>query len=591
MASARNLPAGVLAIAALVILGASSLVHGADETAVSHDGVTIRILDAPFSGDPAPLKSAAGKILSLDQLPAQANSFPVLQSATAVVSCTAEPGTWAFWTRRQDQLTRQGEILLNSISAPPQLRIIADQKYGIALEMADRQEGQRQTIAMSKDGILEIRQPADRSVTLRSPLRYALVPSLVGTDLLYDPETLTAGTHLCLPSLNMLVGLQPASSGMLTAVWPTGRQLAQVHVSQESGAGTFDSFQLDTAGQPVFLSFIEQPDIWHAEPLREEYLEKETPIAWQKPFDARWIGRFFIDSDGYHFPFYFLSERNKLWGRYIRGWFYYPVWFDGSKSVIHFEKKFPPVGDLLIYYLDTYEGSDQPSPVGIMKKSLGKDAAAQLLDFEGTQEQILLAHHNAVCAMTYKIESYFARESEAPSWSDVRMYADDIATFIRLIRERVFQFDQFAADLEDLLKAERERLPSLADDLQPSEDILAEIRDIAANDLPDVSLEEVRKWTNAIQQFTPDAEKKSLAAVKALTQQCRSVAGTQDDMARNLSVVTIRLMEEAARMGTASPEHVRVAEQIIAKCRTVLRQPTWWEPYRRYLPKSNPGAP
>jgi len=127
--------------------------------------------------------------------------------------------------------------------------------------------------------------------------------------------------------------------------------------------------------------------------------------------------------------------------------------------------------------------------------------------------------------------------------------------------------------------------------LKPCEEILEEIRAIAADDLPDISLETVREWTDAVKQLTPDAEKKNLATVKALTQKCRSVAGTQDDMARNLCVVTIRLMEEAARMGTASPQHVRLAEQIIARCRGIIRQPTWWEPCRKYLPKSNPGAP
>lgn len=222
---------------------------------------------------------------------------------------------------------------------------------------------------------------------------------------------------------------------------------------------------------------------------------------------------------------------------------------------------------------------------------MGKDVTARLLDFEGTKEQVLLEHRNAVCAMTYKIESYFARESEAPTWAEVKHYADDVATFIRLIRERVLQFDRFAAELQDLLQAEQKEQPVLVDGLKPCEEILAEIRDIAAGDMPDVALEEVCQWTAAIQRLTPDTEKKGLTAAKALTQKCRSVAGTQDDMARNLSVVTIRLMEEAARMGTASPEHVHVAEQIITRCRSILRQPTWWEPCRRYLPKSNPGAP
>jgi hypothetical protein len=166
-----------------------------------------------------------------------------------------------------------------------------------------------------------------------------------------------------------------------------------------------------------------------------------------------------------------------------------------------------------------------------------------------------------------------------------------VATFIRLIRERIFQFDRFAAQLQDVLLAERRNHPGTAEGLKPCEELLAEIRDIAAGDMPETSLEDVNQWTNSIQELTPDEKQQSLATVKALTQKCRSVAGTQDEMARTLSIVTIRIMEEAARMGTASPHHVRVAEQIIARCRTILRQPTWWEPCRRYMPRSNPGAP
>jgi len=574
------------------MLGATQPAQAAGGITVSHDGVTIRVLSKPFSGDSASPNDASSNTLSLAQLPAQVSSFAVLETETVVVSCTADPGVLAFWTRRDGRLTRQGEVLLNSVPDSPQTRIVADERHGMALEIGDRQEGLRQIVALSKDGILEIRQPSARTVTVRCPLRYALVPSLIGTDLLFDPETLPAGKPSFLPSLNMVVGLQEGGSGMLTAVWPPANQLARVLVQEQSDTRRVESFELDTAGKPIFVSFIEDPNIWHAEPLRKEYLETDTAIAWQRPFDARWVGRFLIDSDGYDFPFYFLAERQKLWGRYIRGWFYYPVWFDRDKTMVHFEKKFPPVGDLLVYYLDTYDDNGgQLSPVGVMQKSLGKDAAAELLDFKGTRELTLLEHRNAVCAMTYKIEGCFAGEPDARPWAEVRPFTDDIATFIRLIRERVFQFDQFAAELQDLLQAEQKKQPELADALKPCEEILEEIRAIAADDLPDISLETVREWTDAVKQLTPDAEKKNLATVKALTQKCRSVAGTQDDMARNLCVVTIRLMEEAARMGTASPQHVRLAEQIIARCRGIIRQPTWWEPCRKYLPKSNPGAP
>jgi hypothetical protein len=558
--------------------------------AVSHNGVTIRVLEEPFAGESTLLKnSTSSKTRSLDQFPARATGFPVLETEAAVVSATADSGVFAFWTRSGDQLIRQGEVVLSSMSASPPLRIVADDRRGVALEIGDRQDGQPQIITLSRDGILELRQPARRTVTVRTPLRYALVPSLVGTDLLFNPATLPAGKVSYLPSLNMVVGLQAGRHGMLTAVWPPGEQKARVLVKDKSDTPIIESFELDTAGEPLFISFIHHPGLWHSERLREAYLETDTPIGWCRPFDARWIGRFFIDSDGYDFPFYFLAKRQKLWGRYIRGWFYYPLWFDGDKTMVHFEKKFPPVGDLLVYYLAT-DDRKQLSPVGVMQKALGTDVAARLLDVEGAREQVLLEHRNAVCAMTYKIEAYFAGESDVASRTEVRQYADDIATFIRLIRQRVFQFDRFAVELQDLLRAEQKQQPDLAKSLEPCHEVLAEIRDIVALDLPETSLEEVGQWTGSIQRLTSDDKQQSLKNVKALTHKCRSVAGTQDDMARNLSVATIRLMEEAARMGTASPQHVRVAQQIIQRCRRILRQPTWWEPCRKYMPKSNPGA-
>ena len=74
-----------------------------------------------------------------------------------------------------------------------------------------------------------------------------------------------------------------------------------------------------------------------------------------------------------------------------------------------------------------------------------------------------------------------------------------------------------------------------------------------------------------------------------LAEQCRSVAGTQDDLARTLSVLVIRLTEQAARLAVESPEHAKMAEEVIVKARQVLRKPTWWEPTRRLQPKSDPG--
>lgn len=51
----------------------------------------------------------------------------------------------------------------------------------------------------------------------------------------------------------------------------------------------------------------------------------------------------------------------------------------------------------------------------------------------------------------------------------------------------------------------------------------------------------------------------------------------------------IRLTEQAARIGVQSPQHAKLAEDVIVKARQLLRKPTWWEPTRRFTPKSDPG--
>ena len=63
-----------------------------------------------------------------------------------------------------------------------------------------------------------------------------------------------------------------------------------------------------------------------------------------------------------------------------------------------------------------------------------------------------------------------------------------------------------------------------------------------------------------------------------LAERCRSVAGTQDDLARDLSIRVIRLTEQAARIAVQSPQHAQMAAEVIVKARQLLRKPTWWEP-------------
>jgi hypothetical protein len=193
--------------------------------------------------------------------------------------------------------------------------------------------------------------------------------------------------------------------------------------------------------------------------------------------------------------------------------------------------------------------------------------------------------------MTGNMQKIFEAGGEVSRRSEIAGGADDVAEFIRLIRDRVFEFGDFAARTGELLEARMREQPALVEPLVPLEDTVDEIRLAAKEDLPDVTLAEVRRWTEEIKGLAAEVRPQNLERYKVLSRQCRQVAGGQDDLARELSILVIRLTQQSAVMGVGSPQQVRLAEEIIAESRQVLRLPTWWEPRRCYLPKPDPGSP
>ena len=72
--------------------------------------------------------------------------------------------------------------------------------------------------------------PADALVALETKfqvkdchLRYGLLPSFVGTDILYAPQRLE-GNQVNLPSTQWMVGLVDGNDSMLVAVWQSDTQ-------------------------------------------------------------------------------------------------------------------------------------------------------------------------------------------------------------------------------------------------------------------------------------------------------------------------------------------------------------------------------
>ncbi len=64
----------------LAVSGRGPYAGASENIVVSHEGVTARILAAPFSGEIASLGESAAETLSLDQLPKTVTGYPVLET-------------------------------------------------------------------------------------------------------------------------------------------------------------------------------------------------------------------------------------------------------------------------------------------------------------------------------------------------------------------------------------------------------------------------------------------------------------------------------------------------------------------------------
>ena len=118
-------------------------------------------------------------------------------------------------------------------------------------------------------------------------LQYGVLPSLVGSDICYDPRQLLEAKQIGLPSTQWFVGLVHGEDSMLVAAWDTDSQAVSLGLAGDGENRMIDSLSLATDKAGFSISFVEHPGLWHKEPLKEDWLDDYVPVAWERPFPAR----------------------------------------------------------------------------------------------------------------------------------------------------------------------------------------------------------------------------------------------------------------------------------------------------------------
>lgn len=447
------------------------------------------------------------------------------------------------------------------------------------------------TFALGRDEVLEVKPSvAAKTWVLKTELAYAVAPSFIGDDLTFSAQEQPAEIgHLWLPAENLALGLVEGEAAAIVMTWPEGRQKATLRLGQpQEGNRRITALEFENDGKSFFVAALSAPGIWHREPLDPTFLEKDVPLKWKRPFPAKWKTQLY--EEGVKTTFNFHNSRGQVW-RGVPGSYEYPVWFEGEEAMLHLGKKVAPKGEALIYYL---EGQNTPpgipTPVEILRSTLGRPATESILDVEGRK---LRTHHRrggegvrraCTCGCTEAIQAVFQAGEEVTQKSYVEGALEDMVFFVHRHVERINEYRAFAADLDSYLKKQGQSSPQLEPFISSLTQTLGQIpQEYEVQKENMKSFEYADDLVRQTLALTSRKDTNNFKAYMELLKAWRDMGGAQDYVLAQCHMITRKLCQEAGYGCAKGPaDAVALGEEVRRRCRQILRNPDGYEIWADY---------
>jgi hypothetical protein len=457
----------------------------------------------------------------------------------------------------------------------------------MGLRVSSAEEDRSYTAWLSDKGVIDVEPShATKFMVNDCPLRYALLPSFVGTDICYAPEKMTGLDDVAIPSTRWLVGLVDGQDSILVAVWKKDTQSASLGLTGTGNRRLIDRVAIGTEDAGFSLTFVEHPNLWRKQALNEDWLGEYTSMSWGEPFPARWMGQFFVSPGNkasfrepfmdYSFPL--ARTKTRMWGVWFEDWNHYPFYFEGPHAVLHFEKSFVPQGEALFYFLEP-AAADLYSPCEIVEQVLGTEEAAKVFDWDANGLRKLrystpneFQYDRPVCATTTHLSKIKGDEKATVGLN----LATHLYEFIREIRGRVDQYNAFFDALRSYLESEKAAHPDSAAYVSQLQALVSEAK-ARSKEIYATPLDTVLAKTEGMKKLLLEGKGDGFNCGNL---DVRGTAGAQDDLCRRYNRLTLRLMQTAALDCGNSPENAAIAKHVWDESRLVLRRPSRWEPRR-----------
>lgn len=443
--------------------------------------------------------------------------------------------------------------------------------------------------SFGKSEVVEIKpgDPARGTISIQSPVEYGIVPSFVGDDLVFGPESAAESDTLFPPAESMFLTLLKGEQHQLVMTWPNGKQQIKLNFGPENdGKRPIASIDFETGGRSLFLAPQSAPGIWHQEDLDASYLEKKVVSQWNRPFPAKWQTQ--LSEAGVKTRFAFRESAGTVW-RGVPGSYNYPVWFDDGKAIYHLSKKVPPKGQSVIYFV---EGHDTPAsiltPVDILKSTIGRADAEILLDPAGRK---LRTHHRrggdgvrraCTCGCTEAIQAIFEARQETGRKDEINEAITDMIYFVQCHVERIDEYQRFAAESLKFLKAKADspQLKPYLEQVLPIVEQITQEYEVQKENMK--SLDYAHELARQTMRLTEKNDAQNLSNYMALLKAWRGMGGAQDYVVAQCHALTRKLFQEASHAGATDPRTVELALEIRARCRQVLRNADGYEIWPNY---------
>ena len=462
--------------------------------------------------------------------------------------------------------------------------------FDVSFSAKERGQNLSAIFSFSRKEVIEIK-PADnmKGISLVSPIEYAVVPSFIGDDLIFDPREYRSTNRLCIPSENLFLGLLKGGNTMLVITWPRGKQEMRLMLdNKEQEYRLIKSVDFENDGKSIYLGILDAPGIWHKEELKSSYLEKDVGINWKRPFPAKWVTQLY--EAGVKTTFTFGESKQKRIWRAIIGAYVYPVWFRDENAFYHLGKKIAPQGDSVIYFVERKcTPASVSTPVDLMKETLGAQTCYTILDVAGRN---LRSHHRrgsagirrtATCGCTAAMQAVFEARKEVERKEYIEGAVDDMVYFVTEHVKRINEYQDFAHNMMNFLNVTRKSNPDLRPFLNDMEAIAGQILEEYSRQRKNIkTLEFAGELAQKTKALTEKKDPKNLSTYLELGGKWREMGGAQDYLIGKCHSITRELFQEAGYRCVNQAQAVKIAEEIRRRCKRCLRNPDGYEIWPNY---------